>query len=186
VVKRLIDEWMPSFDESEFHSREVAAPAPAVEAAVRSLEPGELRLTGLLMGLRTLPGRLTGRASPVRTGPLLDGVLSMGFVVLGERPGEQLLLGVAGRPWRPRGDGLDSLDGPEAFRAYRRPGSVRCTWDFVLAPAGRGTLLSTETRIAGTDPAGTRTFRRYWRLVMPGSALIRRDMLRAAARRAER
>jgi hypothetical protein len=185
-MERLIDEWMPSFDESEFHSREIAAPAPVVEAAVRSLEPGELRLTGLLMGVRTLPGRLTGRPRPVRSGPLLDGVLSMGFVLLDERPGEQLLLGVVGRPWRPRGDGLDSLDGPDAFRAYSQPGSIRATWDFVLAPAGRGTLLSTETRIAGTDAAGTRTFRRYWRLVMPGSALIRRDMLRATAVRAER
>jgi hypothetical protein len=94
------------------------------------------------------------------------------------------VLGVAGRPWRARGDGLDAVDGPEAFRAYDRPGSVRCAWDFVLTPSGSGTLLATETRIAGTDAAGTRTFRRYWRLVQPGSALIRRDILSAVARRA--
>ena len=185
-MERLIDEWMPSFDESEFHSREVAAPPPVVESAVRVLDPGDLRLTGLLMGIRTLPATLTGRRRPARSGPLLDGVLSMGFVLLGERPGEQVLLGVAGRPWRPRGDGLDSLAGPDAFRTYSRPGSIRAVWDFVLAPTADGTFLSTETRIAGTDPAGTRTFRRYWRLVMPGSALIRRDMLRATAVRAER
>jgi hypothetical protein len=110
----------------------------------------------------------------------------MGFVLLGERPGEQIVLGVVGRPWKPRGDGLDSLDGPASFRAYDRPGSVRCVWDFVAAPTASGTRLSTETRIAGTDAAGTRTFRRYWRIVMPGSALIRRDILRAVALRAER
>ena len=185
-MERLIDEWMPSFDESEFHSREVAASPPVVEAAVRALEPRDLRLTGLLMGIRTLPATLRGRRRPARSGPLLDGVLSMGFVLLGERPGEQLLLGVAGRPWRPRGDGLDSLAGPDAFRADSRPGSIRAVWDFVLAPTAHGTFLSTETRIAGTDPAGTHTFRRYWRLVMPGSALIRRDMLRAVAARAAR
>jgi hypothetical protein len=184
-MERLIDEWLPSFDESEFHSREIAAPPAVVEAAVRSLEAGDLRLTGLLMSIRTLPGRLTGRPRAVRPGRLLDGVLSMGFVLLGERPGEQLVLGVVGRPWRPRGDGLDSISGPDDFRAYDRPGSVRAAWDFVLAPTSRGTRLSTETRIAGTDAAGTRIFRRYWRLVMPGSALIRRDLLRAVARRAE-
>ncbi|MEA2442462.1 MAG: hypothetical protein QOH76_3886 [Thermoleophilaceae bacterium] len=184
-MERLIDEWLPSFDESEFHAREIAAPPPVVESALRSLEARELRLTGLLMGLRTLPGRLTGRARPPRSGRLFDGVLSMGFVLLGERPGEQVVLGVAGRPWRPRGDGLDGLEAPEDFRSYERPGSVRCVWDFVMAPTAGGTRLSTETRIAGTDAAGTRTFRRYWRLVMPGSALIRRDLLRAVARRAE-
>src|SRR3954470_24201574 len=57
-MERLIDEWLPSFDESEFHSREIAAPPAVVEAAVRSLEAGDLRLTGLLMGIRTLPGSL--------------------------------------------------------------------------------------------------------------------------------
>jgi hypothetical protein len=187
-VDRLIDDWLPRFDEIEMHSRSIAAPPEAVEAALRALVPGDLRLTGLLMGLRTLPGRLTGRPRPQRgPAPLLEGVLKMGFVVLDERPGEQVVLGVVGRPWRPRGDGIESIDGPEAFRAYDRPCSVRVAWDFTLLPAGEGrTTLSTETRIAGTDADGTRVFRRYWRLVHPGSALIRRDMLRAVARRAER
>jgi hypothetical protein len=185
-MRRLIDAWMPSFDETEFHSREIAAPPPAVERALRTLTPADLRLTGLLMGVRTLPAVLTGRRRPgPRPGvPLLDGVLRLGFVLLDERPGEQVVLGAAGRFWRPRGDGIDVLDGPDAFRAYDRPGSVRATWDFVIAPTAGGTRLSTETRIAGTDASGTRTFRRYWRLVMPGSALIRRDMLRAVATRA--
>jgi hypothetical protein len=188
-MRRLIDDWLPSFDESEFHTRSVPAAPPAVEIALRELTASDLRLTGFLMGVRTLPALLTGgrRRRSRDGGPLLDGVLSMGFVLLDERPGEQIVLGVAGRPWRPRGDGLDTLDGPAAFRSYDRPGSVRCAWDFVLEPSasgGDGTLLATETRIAGTDAAGTRTFRRYWRLVQPGSALIRRDMLRAVARRA--
>ncbi|HEY0632230.1 MAG TPA: hypothetical protein VGC98_09260 [Thermoleophilaceae bacterium] len=185
-MRRLIDDWLPSFDESEFHTREVAAEPAAVEAALRELRSGDLRLTGLLMGIRTLPALLTGRRGPRANGRLIDGVLAAGFVMLDERPGEQMVLGVVGRPWRPRGDGLDAIDGPEQFRSYDRPGSVRCAWDFVLEPAprGGGTLVATETRIAGTDAAGTRTFRRYWRLVQPGSALIRLDILRAVARRA--
>jgi hypothetical protein len=181
----LIDDWLPSYDEAEFHSREIDAPPHAVEAALRALKPADLPLTRVLMGLRTLPGLLTGRRLPRPTSrPLLESVLRLGFVRLAERPGEQLVLGVVGRPWRVRGDGLDSIAGPEEFRAYDRPASVRCAWDFVLAPLGNGerTRLSTETRIAGTDSAGTRTFRHYWRIVHPGSALIRLDMLRAVER----
>ena len=106
-------------------------------------------------------------------------------MLLDERPGEQVVLGAAGRFWRPRGDGIDRLGDPQEFRDYDRPGSVRAAWDFVLRPtAGGRTRLSTETRIAGTDADGTRVFRRYWRLVYPGSALIRLDILRAVARRA--
>jgi hypothetical protein len=186
-MKSLIDDWMPHYDEHELHAREIDAPPDAVERALRALMPADMPLTRLLMGLRTLPALLTGRrraSTPSR--PLLDGVQSMGFVMLDERPGEQYVLGVAGRPWRPRGDGLDSLDGPDAFRDYDRPGSIRATWDFVLAPLAGGTRtrLSTETRIAGTDRDGTRTFRRYWRIIYPGSALIRLDLLRAIARKA--
>jgi hypothetical protein len=181
----LIDNWLPRYDETEFHAREIDASPQAVEAVLRDLKPGDLPLTRLLMGLRLLPGLLTGRRSarsPSR--PLLDGVLKMGFVLLADRPGEQVVFGVAGRPWRPRGDGIDRLDGATAFRAYDRPGSVRAAWDFVLTPIADGrTRLSTETRIAGTDAHGTRTFRRYWRIVHPGSALIRHDILRAVASR---
>ena len=185
-MHRLIDDWLPRYDENEVHSRTIAAEPAEVEAALRALEPGEMRLTSILMTIRSLPAILARSSRPRRSGPLLDGVRRLGFVVLAERPGEQFVLGVVGRPWRPRGDGLDALSGPEAFRAYDRPGSVRCAWDFVLEPDGPGrTRLSTETRIAGTDATGTRAFRRYWRLVHPGSALIRLDMLRAVAKRAE-
>jgi hypothetical protein len=47
-------------------------------------------------------------------------------------------------------------------------------------------MLTTETRIQGTDERARRSFRRYWRLVMPGSAAIRRAWLRAIRKRAER
>jgi hypothetical protein len=51
-------------------------------------------------------------------------------------------------------------------------------------PAGDGSLLVTETRVAANDAAARRAFARYWRLVGPFSALIRRRWLRAAAREA--
>jgi hypothetical protein len=186
-MDRLIDEWLPTFDETELHSAEIAAQPQAVDAALRGLTVADLPLTRLLMGIRTLPGRLTGRPAVARTGrPLVEGLLAAGFVVLDERPGEQIVMGAVGRFWRVRGDGIDRLDGPPAFRDYDRPASVRAVMDFAIEPIPTGARLSTETRIAGTDAAGTRTFRRYWRCVHLGSALIRHEFLSGARRRAER
>ena len=48
-------------------------------------------------------------------------------------------------------------------------------------PGGRS-QLTTETRVAATDAASRRSFGRYWRVVGPFSALIRRRWLRSIAR----
>ena len=58
--------------------------------------------------------------------------------------------------------------------------------DFHVQPTPGGCLLSTETRIKATDGDARRSFGRYWRIIHPGSALIRRVWLRAVRRRAER
>jgi hypothetical protein len=151
----------------------------------------DLPLSRLLMTVRSLPAALLVRRRPAgppeRPPPMLDGMLASGFLMLDERPEREIVLGVAGRPWRVGGGNIEALPDREAFQSYARPRSVRVAIDFALAPldGGRRTRVTTETRIAGTDAAGTRTFRRYWRIVYPGSALIRRDMLRAAARLAE-
>jgi hypothetical protein len=56
---------------------------------------------------------------------------------------------------------------------------------FELEALGDGTRLSTETRVQPTDTAA-RAFRPYWWAIRAGSGLIRRDVLRAVRRRAER
>jgi hypothetical protein len=176
----LIDDFMPRWDERERHERLVPASPEQVDRALRDLRGSDLPLTRLLMGIRTL---LAPGARPTRE-PLLETAQRLGFVVIAEVPLQEVVLGVAGRFWRPRADGIDALDGPDAFRAYDRPGSVRATWNFHLAPADGGTRVVTETRIVATDAVGRRKFRLYWRIVMPGSALIRRELLGALARRA--
>ena len=44
--------------------------------------------------------------------------------------------------------------------------------------------LSTATRVFANSAAARRRFARYWRIIYPGSALIRRMWLRAVERRA--
>jgi hypothetical protein len=47
-------------------------------------------------------------------------------------------------------------------------------------------VLSTETRVGAMDGASRARFALYWALIRGGSGLIRRDVLSAVARRAER
>ena len=56
----------------------------------------------------------------------------------------------------------------------------------IEAAAGGATRLTTETRVLCADAGSRRRFRVYWAVVRPGSGLIRRMMLRAVRREAER
>jgi len=57
---------------------------------------------------------------------------------------------------------------------------VRIVFDLRARPTEGGSILSTETRVAG----GGLRFRAYWLVIRPFSGLIRRRWLTAAARRA--
>jgi hypothetical protein len=77
--------------------------------------------------------------------------------------------------------------GPELFRKTLRPGVVLATMNFLVTPdEGGGSTVVTETRIYANSSSALRRFGVYWRLIHPGSDLIRRMWLRAIAQRAER
>jgi hypothetical protein len=71
------------------------------------------------------------------------------------------------------------------LRAWSQPGWIKVAMEFRLQPVAPGTLLSTETRIAATDPGTSRAFAAYWCVIRTGSGAIRREVLRVVARRAE-
>jgi hypothetical protein len=185
----LLDEVLPAYDVSEVHDTWVTAPPAVTWAALLDVTPLEIRLLVPLMALRVAPGLLArGRRPRIDLrGPVLDGFVANGFLVLGERPGEELVVGAAGRFWQVRGaEGVRRLESPEAFAAFAEPASARSATNFTVTPETGGTRVRTETRIAGTDAAGTRAFRRYWRMIALGSSVIRVSWLNAIRRRAER
>src|SRR5262245_32557245 len=58
--------------------------------------------------------------------------------------------------------------------------------NFYVEDAGGGvSRLVTETRVHATDAAARRRFAAYWRMIYPGSALLRVTWLRAIRARAE-
>ncbi|HEX8694228.1 MAG TPA: hypothetical protein VF746_17540 [Longimicrobium sp.] len=180
----LIDDWMPAYDVVERHATAVAAPRERVWTAVRTLDLARSPVVRVLFALRSLPGLFAGRGRRRALGVTMDGLLRSGFVLLDERPGEEVVLGLVGRFWRAAG-GIVRVT-PAELRAFDRPGYAVAAWNFTLADEGGRVRLATETRVRCTDEASRRRFRRYWRLVGPFSGLIRVEMLRTLRRAAER
>jgi hypothetical protein len=171
----LIDQVMPAYDRREVHRRRIDASPAAVWDAVHGLTGDQLELMRLLMGLRSL-GRRGGRSD--RT--VLEGFERMGFRQVAEEPRDELVIAGIGRFWELSG-GLRRVKGGEHFTNFAEPGYAKVAFNFRLA----GEELSTETRIAGTDPRARRRFGLYWLLIRPGSGLIRREWLRAIAKQAQ-
>jgi hypothetical protein len=180
----LIDDFMPRWEVTERHSTLVRAPMERVWTAVRTLDLGRSPVVRALFALRSIPGLFAGKAPrDRRLGATMEDLLRGGFVLLAERPGDEIVLGLAGRFWRPTGD-LERVR-PDEFRDFAHPGLTVAAWNFVLTPQAGGVRVSTETRVRCTDEASRRSFRRYWFFVGPFSALTRLEMLRVVRAAAE-
>jgi hypothetical protein len=189
VPARPLDAFLPEAALRMVHRIRIAAPPDAVWAAVHEVTGGELLVTRALVGLRALPGRLTGGREPLSVAarePVLASFLRRGFVMLAEDAPHSLAAGAAGRPWAVRGGDTTRVADREGFPRFAEPGYVRMALSFELLPDAGGTALETETRVQPTDAGAARAFGRYWRVIRVGSAPIRHDLLRAVRRRAER
>lgn len=172
----LIDQVMPTYDRSEVHRRQTTAAPADLWSAIHDLRPDDLPLMRALMSVRTL-----GRRVDADNRTVLQGFERMGFRRLDEDRDRELVLAGIGQFWKPSG-GLRKVTGKEQFLSFDEPGYAKAAFNFRIEHGE----ISTETRIAGTDPRAQRLFGLYWLLIRPGSGLIRREWLRALERRAQR
>jgi hypothetical protein len=184
---KLLDKALPEYDFREQHTRHIDAPPERVDEAVRAVTIRDMPLARLLFALRAAPARM--RRKPTRFGevdvPLLGLALDVAFGPLGDDPGNEVVIGMIGQPWKLVGGESRRFARPQEFTAFADPGFVKAAMNFRYEPVDAGTRLTTETRVLATDPDSRRRFRRYWLVIRPGSGLTRRAWLRAAARRAE-
>lgn len=182
-----LDEFMPVYRHRERHYRTVGAAPTAVWDAILALTIRELPLSRFLMGVRSIP-RLVVRGPAGRSAserPVVDTFRSAGFRELRVDPPRVLIAGTAIQPWRLVGGQVADVRDAAGFRAFHEPGFVLAAISFELEPVDGGTRLSTETRVQPTDSTAARAFMPYWLAIRAGSGLIRREMLRAVARRVE-
>jgi hypothetical protein len=154
-----LDAYLPSYEFSTRHEITVGADAERADRALREVTFADVPI---------VRGLLLARGEGLRRGdePVVATMVPSATVVE-DAPGEGMVLSVTGQFWRLRGGGAEA--------------PATAVVDFRSAP-GR---LSTETRVHVADPVSRRKLVRYWRVVRPFSGVIRKQLLRAAKRRAE-
>ena len=108
-----------------------------------------------------------------------------GWIRLGERPGEEIALGLVGKFWRPVIDFAEV--GPDEFKDFSQPGYAKTVYSLSVRALEPGrTLLSGVMRTATTDEHARRWFRRYWTFgVGSGAHVLVDGLLDLARERAE-
>jgi hypothetical protein len=134
----LLDEFMPESDVQLRQSIRIAAPPERVYACLWTADFDHWGLTRSLYALRALPGivaapRHTWRRVLVELRPhrsTLDDMQGDGFTLLGERTGEELVLGTVGRFWH--GGGETRPISPARFHEPAPPGTAKAAWSFAV------------------------------------------------------
>jgi hypothetical protein len=176
-----IDDFLPTHDFSAAYEIRINAPPALVYQCLLRSDFNKPWLVRLLMSIRT------GKPLPRNRvpGDLPQRLQGTGFVTLADVSGDELVIGVAGRFWRPDGGRCLDLTASD-FGGFARAGYAKVAWDFRLRTESPNcTVLSTETRIKCVGRAALWKFRFYWSLVGPFSGLIRKAILKQVKTEAE-
>ncbi|MCI0695330.1 hypothetical protein L0337_25390 [candidate division KSB1 bacterium] len=182
----LIDEFLPVYDEIARHQIDIHGSAERVYAAARKLDLSGSAWVRWLFRLRGFPALFFSRAKSRQEGLglTLDGLLKSGFILLGETPPGEIVLGLVGKFWTSSGC-IQRLD-KAGFLRFATPDYAKAVWNFSLSPQMEGiTRLFTETRVLCLDESSRKRFRFCWVFIRPFSGLIRMEALRAIKRQAE-
>jgi hypothetical protein len=186
-VSRL-DEIVPIYQFSEVHEITIDAPADPTYRAICGVTANEIALLRTLTWIRRFgrPGP-ESVLNPPGDKPFCDVALKSGFYLLADEPPREMVLGTfVAAPRAARANPPPRISAA-TFAGIHSPGFAIAVINFRLQPAGPiRTRLTTETRVFATDARIRRVFAVYWRIIYPGSSIIRTMWLRAIKRRAER
>jgi hypothetical protein len=171
----LLDQFLPNFDIKARYQIDVQAPAPRAYAVTRHLDMRDSLIVRWLCRLRGLP----------HADFTFEGMWKLGFVLLADKPSQEIVFGLIGRFWTPfpRIQRIQAED----FVAFNRPGFAKAVGNMAFTPLSdaKGVRVTTETRVLCLGDASRRSFRLYWRLIAPFSGIIRKEWLRMVKQRAE-
>lgn len=171
----LLDEFMPTYDVVDRHHTHVQAPPDVTFAAACEIELQASPLVrAIFRGRELLLGTTPDQVERPRG--LVALTESLGWGVLAELPGREVIIGAVTQPWE--ANVVFRHVAPQEFSEFHEPGYVKIAWTLRADPMGdQHSMFRTETRAIATDLDARIRFRRYWSFLSPGIILIRRTML---------
>jgi hypothetical protein len=181
-----LDELMPTYEIHRKHTIIITERPERVYDMLWQVRGSDMPLANVLGKVRGFGAPEDARADDL---PILRFFTQPGAwtVLVDERP-HTLALGLIWKPGKPvNAEGIHTAADREAFARFDEPGWVKVTWSFQLEPTVSGTRLISESRVQGTDPAGSRRFRRVWGwgLIGLGEPLMIHSFLAAVKHRAD-
>ena len=156
-----LDAAMPRWQFHEVHSTHVDADPQRIYDAVKAVRADEILFFKTLVAIRRGFRHSEESILDPSNRPLLDVATSTTFRYLADDAPREIVVGTRIGP------------------------NVDAAMNFSIVPEGRGCRLSTETRVHAGNARAARLFAGYWRVIQPGSDIIRRMWLRAIKRRAQ-
>lgn len=171
----LLDRFMQNFEVRLTHATLVHAPARVTFSAIRLSDFERSPIVRFLLAARGL----VMRAKPELHEPAalpFEKLTSLGWGVLSIEAGKEIVLGTVTKPWEAN-TRFRPLPADE-FESFHEPGYAKIALSLrVDEVSSEHCELRTETRVQTTDPVSRARFRRYWALLSPGMAIIRRALL---------
>jgi len=179
--RTVLDDVVPEFQFSERHSARIHARPEQVMQAVRQSTFGDMKSLVMLLKIRGAVLRIHETGDFLQDKPILDAFSASGYISGGNEHELVMCGGANVRAKRPL-----AVRTFEECADYREPGAIKVAFNFNVEDVGGGwSTIITETRVVATDDATRRGMGRYWRLIVPGSGLLRRQWLDGIKKRAE-
>jgi hypothetical protein len=176
---RLIQHHLPKPRHTEIHRIAVQAPPDKAWTFARHFDGSTIPWVRFLFDLRTLPDRWNGKPfiSAAESGLGVDEIVSHdhGFMLLEERPGEEVVVGAVGQFWHLNIPFKDVA--PASFAGFDEPGWGQVVWCIRVEPREGGSWITLELRVTATDDTSWRKQTNYFRVIGPFSHLIRTSLM---------
>lgn len=185
-----LDGLMPVYTFNELHDVRIKASPDEVKEVFRVTGVNDIPIVHLLMKIRGIADEdvdLSDRASNNLVGS--DTVSTPDFNFFVVSPDEWITVMIlksviiTNNSNQPAPPEISTL---EQFRTFNEPGYVKVAVNFrFISTNSNETIVTTETRNNGITSKDNRAFGCYWRVVYPGSAIIRRVWLDTIKKKAE-
>jgi hypothetical protein len=171
-----LDDWLANPAVRTRHHRRSSADAERLWAAAGSVSLSDARTLSRLVRWR-IPGLHTDQT-------FREMLANYPFCLLAEGD-HWSMSGLCGRIWTLQRD-YPRLEGPDDFRAWDEPGTVRVLFAHWVVPDGDGSSIVSEARVAPVDRRAALRLRSLWVVIGVFERLIGGEALALAAEHAER